>query len=62
MSDDICHIRLDFVGFDIAQPETNAVGTFPDVATQCQDAQFTAQSDGVNVPIICGVNTGYHSE
>ena len=27
---------------------------------QCQDAQFTATSNGPSVPIICGTNTGYH--
>ena len=27
---------------------------------QCQTAQFTASSDGVATPTLCGTNTGYH--
>ena len=27
---------------------------------QCQTAQFTASSDGVPTPVLCGTNTGYH--
>ena len=27
---------------------------------QCVTAQFTATSNGVSTPVICGTNTGYH--
>ena len=68
-SEDICQIRLDFDRFDIAQPETTGdyvvIGTVPGIPnarTNCLDATFTATSDGTTPPIICGTNTGYHSE
>lgn len=58
--EDICHIRLDFVTFELAQPRAEANIAFPNTATQCFDASFTAQSDGFEVPHICGINNGYH--
>ena len=58
---DICQIRLGFDNFDIAQPSTNYPGDDnPNGRTQCQQAQFSATSDGPPPPIICGTNTGYH--
>lgn len=67
-SDDICQIRLDFDRFDIAQPESTEpfittianVPGLPNSRTNCLEATFTATSDGSNVPIICGTNTGQH--
>ena len=62
MDKDICKIRLDFIEFDIAQPNNDALNPLPSARTQCVDAHFHAQSDGVSVPFICGTNMGYHSE
>ena len=60
-SSDVCQIRLGFDTFAINQPNT-VTGTAdePYGRGQCQDAQFTANSDGPNPPTICGTNTGYH--
>lgn len=58
---DICQLRLGFDTFDIAQPSTIYPGDDNPIGrTQCQQAQFTASSDGPPPPIICGTNTGYH--
>merc|ERR1712050_415814 len=58
---DICLIRLGFDTFAINQPNTATVTTTPpNGRTQCQDAQFVANTDGPTPPIICGTNTGYH--
>lgn len=60
-SSDICQIRLGFDTFSIAQPSTNQPGDAnPNGRTQCQNAQFSANSDGPAPPVICGTNTGYH--
>ena len=58
---DVCQIRLGFDTFAIAQPNT-VTGAEPEPygRGQCQDAQFTTNSDGPTPPIICGTNTGYH--
>ena len=53
--------RLGFDLFSISQPQTETPGTStPNSRTQCQAAQFTANSEGPNPPTICGINTGYH--
>jgi len=58
---DICHLRLGFDTFDIAQPSTSEPGDdVPNGRTQCQKAQFSANSEGPTPPTICGTNTGYH--
>jgi len=60
-SSDICQIRLGFDTFDINQPSTNLPGDAnPNGRTQCQTAQFSANSEGPSPPVICGTNTGYH--
>jgi len=60
-SSDICLLRLGFDNFDINQPNTATVTTTPpNGRTQCQNAQFTANTDGPTPPMICGTNTGYH--
>jgi len=59
--DDICLIRLNFDTFNIAQPSTNyPEDNNPNGRTQCQKAQFSANSAGPSAPVICGTNTGYH--
>ena len=61
ISNDVCQIRLGFDSFDIAQPSTTQPGDdVPNGRTQCQQAQFTANSAGPSPPVICGTNTGYH--
>ena len=41
VSDDICHIRLNFDTFDISQPSTALAGDgLPGQRTQCLTAQF----------------------
>ena len=58
---DVCQIRLGFDNFDISQPSTTALtDTNPNTRSQCQAAQFSADSDGPTPPVICGTNTGYH--
>lgn len=58
---DICQLRLGFDEFVIAQPSTSKPGDkLPNSRTQCQTAQFTANSAGPSPPVICGTNTGYH--
>ena len=58
---DICQIRLGFDSFDISQPSTLYPGDDnPNGRTQCQQAAFTATSDGPSPPTICGTNTGHH--
>ena len=59
----VCQLRLDFVNFTIAGPDDSRLLTgSPSQRTTCNMAQFTATSDGVAVPVICGENSGYHSE
>ena len=63
LNSDICQLRLDFDRFDIAQPDATANDGNNDVdRTQCLQAQFTATSEDVNVPVLCGTNTGMHSK
>ena len=57
MDSNICQLRLDFETFDIAQPESS---TTP-IVTNCVDARFSANSQGASIPVICGTNTGKHS-
>jgi len=60
-SSDICQIRLNFDTFNIAQPSTNKPeDNHPNGRTQCQAAQFSANSAGLAAPVICGTNSGYH--
>jgi len=54
-SPDICQLRLDFITFDIADPDANA-GT----ATQCLTDIFTVSGQTNNVPGICGYNQNQH--
>ena len=49
--------RLDFITFDIADPDANA-GT----ATQCLTDIFTVSGQTNNVPGICGYNQNQHSK
>ena len=48
----ICQIRLDFVSFSIAQPDSETV---------CSDDTFQVIGATNNVPTICGDNAGQHS-
>ena len=58
---DICQIRLGFDTFVIAQPSTDYPGDDePNGRTQCQEAQFTADSDGPPAPVLCGTNSAQH--
>ena len=58
--DDICQLRLDFITFEIHGPndviEVNG--------GSCNVDNFIVDApNGINlVPVICGVNTGQHSE
>ena len=49
--------RLDFVNFQIANPDETAGNT----ATQCLYDIFTVSGQSNNVPGICGYNTDQHS-
>ena len=49
--------RLDFVNFQIANPDETAGNT----ATQCLYDIFTVSGQSNNVPGICGYNTNQHS-
>ena len=65
MNSGICQLRLDFDTFDIAQPDSTvipAAGADNVDNTQCLQAQFSATSEDVSVPVICGTNSGMHSE
>ena len=60
----ICQLRLDFDTFSLSSPDKSAIvagETTPNVHTQCLEARFVAVSDGGNVPVICGTNSGMHS-
>lgn len=68
-SNDICRIKYDFTTFVTNDP---TLGTAVDGATTnlngdaiggCLTDQFSIASPGnVGSPVICGTNTGYHSE
>ena len=59
----VCQLRLDFVNFTIAGPDDSRLFEGePSQRTTCKTAQFTATSDGVATPVLCGENSGYHSE
>ncbi|KAK2719367.1 hypothetical protein QYM36_005000, partial [Artemia franciscana] len=58
-SADICQVRLDFLAFGLAQPETQSATNYP-LATQCTTDSFTVTGASNNVPAICGLNTGQH--
>lgn len=64
-SEDVCHLRLDFVSFNIqagtAFTGGAAAGTM-DSTQACQDTfQVTANNNGNGrTPVICGQNTGEH--
>lgn len=61
IEEDICQIRLDFVQFDLDQPETSSpTDTDGSAVTQCQKSSFKITSDTQQSPLICGSNTGYH--
>ena len=58
----VCQLRLDFVNFTIAGPDDSRLFEGePSQRTTCKTAQFTATSDGVATPVLCGENSGYHS-
>ena len=54
VSDDICQLRLDFQTFSgfVVGSGTGA----------CTDSLTVAGQTGSNPPVICGTNTGYHSQ
>jgi hypothetical protein len=45
--------RLDFDSFNIAQPSIMGI---------CNNDQFIVSGSTTAIPIVCGVNTGNHSE
>ena len=53
---------MDFETFDIAQPVGLTGGAVTTETGQCNDAVFTVTADGPAPPMICGTNSGYHSE
>ena len=60
-SSDICYLRLEFSTFSTSSPLTTTYeNTNPNGRSQCQTSQFSASSNGVTVPVLCGTNTGYH--
>ena len=60
-SSEVCYLRLDFSTFSTSSPLTTTyTNTNPNGRGQCQTSQFSASSDGVGAPILCGTNTGYH--
>ncbi|XP_074032971.1 uncharacterized protein [Leptinotarsa decemlineata] len=48
---DICQVRIDFLNFNLAQP--NAMGV-------CNSDALFVTGGGGSVPVICGENTGQH--
>ena len=61
VNSDICQIRLGLDEFVIAQPNTDYPGDDEHGGrTQCQEAQFTATSDGPTPPVLCGTNSAHH--
>lgn len=48
---DICQLRIDFLTFNLAQP--NAAGV-------CNTDAFYVIGGGSNVPVLCGENSGQH--
>ena len=60
-SSDVCYLRLEFSTFSTSSPMTTTyTNTNPNGRGQCQTSQFSVSSDGVETPVICGTNTGYH--
>ncbi|XP_046449578.1 uncharacterized protein LOC124198011 [Daphnia pulex] len=55
-SSDICQLRLDFIGFTLANPDTAAKLT----AGQCLVDVFTVTGQSNTVPAICGSNANQH--
>lgn len=70
-------LRLDFSDFVITGPQTSSVSSIKttkgeldaaapalgqSLATQCLTDTFSVTSGGITPPIICGTNTGEHSE
>ena len=53
------YYRLNFDKFDIGQPATTyPADAVPNSRGSCNQARFTAESDGPTPPVICGTNTG----
>lgn len=50
----VCQLRLDFEDFTLAQPDENGVCT--------TDSFMVRTTVGERLPIICGENSGQHSE
>ena len=60
-SSDICYLRLEFSTFSTSSPLTTTyTNDSPNGRSQCQSSQFSASSNGLTVPVLCGTNTGYH--
>ncbi len=54
--------RLDFLQFEIGGPSNDATNS-PTTVGQCLNDQFLVTSSGGSTsPVICGTNTGQHSE
>ena len=58
---DVCFLRLDFETFSIAGPASTDEGVADADSDLCQDTFDVTVSTGQNIPTICGVNTGQHS-
>ena len=57
-SADVCSVRLDFNTFSIRGPtDTEETG-----GGACVDSFQVVGTSGITTPIICGMNTGQHSE
>ena len=54
--------RLDFIDFEIADPDATAGTATSGTATQCLTDMFTVSGQSNNVPGICGTNTNQHSK
>ncbi|KAI9562819.1 hypothetical protein GHT06_010274 [Daphnia sinensis] len=55
-SSDVCQLRLDFIGFTLANPDSNAKVS----AGQCLVDVFTVTGQSNSVPAICGSNANQH--
>eukprot|EP00094_Tigriopus_californicus_P013150 TCALIF_12717-PA protein Name:"Protein of unknown function" AED:0.00 eAED:0.00 QI:40/1/1/1/0.14/0.25/8/0/189 len=66
-SSNICRIKLDFTTFSIAGPTVGTASTLGNTnggsIGDCTEDSFSLTSPGnIGSPLICGVNTGQHSE
>ena len=51
---DVCQLRLDFLNFDLGPPDP--------WSGQCNKDAFLVTGSAYSPPVICGKNTGQHSE